>query len=76
MGYKVLFYIDYPKGPCTQIAYALDPKYLYRDCCKAKVYTIWVPGPLRTGFRVQDIVGSDMGPKPYLGIRKPTVLRG
>ena len=30
-----------PKGPCTQIVYALAPKYLYRDYYfKAKVYTI------------------------------------
>ena len=36
-----------PRGPCTQIVYTLAPKYLYRDYFKAKVYTIWVHGPLR-----------------------------
>ena len=36
----------FPKGPCTQIVYTLAPKYLYRDYFKAKVYTIWVHGPL------------------------------
>ena len=35
-----------PKGPCTQIAYTLAPKHLYRDYFKAKVYTVWVHGPL------------------------------
>ena len=35
-----------PKGPCTQIVYTLALKYLYRDYIKAKVYTIWVHGPL------------------------------
>ena len=34
------------KGPCTQIVYALAPKYLYRDYFKAKVYTVWAHGPL------------------------------
>ena len=35
-----------PKGPCTQIVYTLVPMYLYREYFKAKVYTIWVHGPL------------------------------
>ena len=51
-----------PKGPCIQTVYTLAPKYLYRDYFKAiytlapkylyrdyfkaKVYTIWVHGPL------------------------------
>ena len=35
-----------PKGPCTPIVYTLAPKYLHRDYFKAKVYTIWVHGPL------------------------------
>ena len=35
-----------PKGPCIQIVYTLSPKYLYRDYTKAKVYNIWVHGPL------------------------------
>ena len=35
-----------PESPSTQIMYTLAPKYLYRDHFKAKVYTIWVPGPL------------------------------
>ena len=43
----------FPEGPCTEIVYTLAPKYLYRDYFKAKVYTIWVHGPL--GF------GSDPG---------------
>ena len=38
--------ILYPKGPCTQMAYTLAPMYLYREYFKAKVYTIWVHGPL------------------------------
>ena len=33
-----------PKGPCTQAAYTLAPKYL-GDYFKAKVYAIWVHGP-------------------------------
>ena len=36
----------YPKSPCTQIVYTLAPKYLYKDYFKAKVYTIWVHGPV------------------------------
>ena len=39
------------EGPCTQIVYTLAPKCLYRDYLKAKVYTIWVHGPLGKGFR-------------------------
>ena len=39
-------YMLYPTGPCTQIVYTVAPKYLYRDCFKSKVYTIWVHGPL------------------------------
>ena len=35
-----------PKGPCTQIGDTLAPKYPNRDYFKAKVYTIWVHGPL------------------------------
>ena len=35
-----------PKGPCTQIVYTLGPMYLYREYFKAKVYPIWVHGPL------------------------------
>ena len=35
-----------PKGPCTQIVYTLALNYLHRDYIKAKVYTIWVHGPL------------------------------
>ena len=35
-----------PKGPCAQIANTLALKYLYRAYFKAKVYTIWVHGPL------------------------------
>ena len=38
-----------PKGLCTQIVYTLAPTYLYRDYIKAKVYTIWVHGPLGCG---------------------------
>ena len=35
-----------PKGPCTQIVYTLGPMYPLREYFKAKVYTIWVHGPL------------------------------
>ena len=35
-----------PKGPCTQIVYTLAQEYLEREYFKAKVYTIWVHGPL------------------------------
>ena len=35
-----------PKGPCTQIVYTLVPMYLYTEYFKAKVYTIWLHGPL------------------------------
>ena len=35
------------KGECTQIVYTLAPKYLYREYSKARVYAIWVRGPLR-----------------------------
>ena len=38
--------LEVPKGPCTQIVYTLGPMYLYREYFKAKVYTIWVHGPL------------------------------
>ena len=41
-----------PKGPCTQIVYTLAPKYLNRGYFKAKVYTIWVHGPL--GHSIED----------------------
>ena len=40
-----------PKGPCAQIVYTLAPKYPYRVYFKAKVYTIWVHGPLGGVFR-------------------------
>ena len=40
----------FPKGPCTQIVYTLGPMYLYREYFNAKVYTIWVHGPL--GFKL------------------------
>ena len=36
----------FPKGPCTQIVYTLAPMYLYREYFTAKVYTVWVHGPL------------------------------
>ena len=49
------------KGPCTQIVYTLAPKYLYKDYFKAKVYTIWVHGPLGVSytwvFRILNSVG-------------------
>ena len=35
-----------PKGPCTQIVYSLGPMYLHKEYFKAKVYTIWIHGPL------------------------------
>ena len=35
-----------PEGPCTQIVDTLALKYLNRDYFKAKVYIIWVHGPL------------------------------
>ena len=35
-----------PKGPCARIVYTLAPRYPYTDYFKAKVYTIWVHGPL------------------------------
>ena len=38
-----------PKGPCTQIVHTLGPMYLYMAYFKAKVYTIWVHGPLGQG---------------------------
>ena len=46
----------YPKGPCTQIVYTLGPTYLYREYFKAKVYTIWVHGPLGLGLASIDIL--------------------
>ena len=46
----------YPKDPCTQIVYTLALKYLYRDYIKAKVYTIWVHGPLGLMTRVINTV--------------------
>ena len=33
-------YYNYPKGPCTHIAYTWAPKYLNTDYMKAHVYTI------------------------------------
>ena len=33
-------------GPQTQLVYTLGPMSLYREYFKAKVYTIWVHGPL------------------------------
>ena len=38
------------KGPCTQIVHTLAPKYLCRDYFNAKVYAIWVHGPLGLGL--------------------------
>ena len=35
-----------PKGPCTQIVYTLALKYSLYRYIEAKVYTIWVHGPL------------------------------
>ena len=37
-----------PKCPCTLIVlvYTLAPKYLYKNYFKAKIYTIWVHGPV------------------------------
>ena len=32
--------------PGTQIAYTLGSMYLYREYCKAEVYTNWAYGPL------------------------------
>ena len=45
----------HPKGPCTQIVYTFAPKYLNRDYCKAKVYTIWVHGPLGSGCMIYGV---------------------
>ena len=45
-----------PKGPCTHIVYTLVPKYIYRDYCKAKVYTIWVHGPLGCSSHAGEII--------------------
>ena len=39
-----------PEGPCTQIVDTLALKYLNRDYFKAKVYSIWVHGPLGNGY--------------------------
>ena len=46
-----------PQGPCSQIVDTLAPKYLHRGYLKAKVYTIWVHGPL--------------SPKPYRTLIDP-----
>ena len=35
-----------PKGPCSQILNTLGPMYLHSEYFKAKIYTIWVHGPL------------------------------
>ena len=48
-----------------QIVFTLAPTYVYRDCMKAKVSTIWVHGPLgvwKLGDRraPQDIVGLSL----------------
>ena len=43
---KLMLLILFPKDPCAQIAHTLAPKYPNRDYFKAKVYTIWVHGPL------------------------------
>ena len=50
-----------PKGPCTQIVYTLAPKYLYRDYFRARVYTIWVPGPV--GLTLKDDGGFSVPSK-------------
>ena len=42
-------YLNEPKnskGARTQIVYTLGPMFLQREYFKAKVYTIWVHGPL------------------------------
>ena len=46
LGFREFRWKPLPKGPCTQRVYTLAPKYLDRDYFKAKVYTIWVHGPL------------------------------
>ena len=38
--------VQYPKGPCAQIAYTLGPMHLQREYFKAKVCALWVHGPL------------------------------
>ena len=47
---------SFPKGPCTQIVDTLALKYLYKDYIKAKVYAIWVHGPL--GFAKRSMASS------------------
>ena len=55
-----------PKGPCTQIVDTLAPKYPNRDYFKAKVYTIWVHGPLGRAFGERGSQDVELGVIPVL----------
>ena len=61
----------YPKGPCSQIVYTLALKYtsLYRYF-GAKLYAIWVHGPLGLGSRGQDGLRLSIGAQDLPGYRK------
>ena len=60
-------WIEYPKGPCTQIVYTLASMYLYRDYFKANAYTISAHGPLGIGKSFRR--GSRRSVAGFLGSR-------
>ena len=60
----------FPKGPCAQIVYILAPKYLFRDYFTAKVYTIWVRGPLGYSNHSSPWIVISLHPKPQTSLRK------
>ena len=61
---------SYPKGPCAQIVSTLGPMYL-RQYFKAKVYTIWIHGPLGVVYPSQKILACDSDGRFGAGAVRP-----
>ena len=49
-GLEIGIYLQFPKGPCTQIVYTLALKYSLYRYTGPQVYTVWVHGPLGIAF--------------------------
>ena len=61
-------------GPCTHIVYTLAPKYPNRDYFKAKVYAVWVHGPLGDmNIEPAVICRSHEGERPSAAFLLPAV---
>ena len=61
----------FPKGPCTQIVYTLALKYSLYRYIGAKVYTIWVHGPLRLMLQSQPNSADPQRDIPNRNPKKP-----